>query len=122
MHARLLLILLLFLPAWSAVADASVYSRGTPSRDGIGKIYMGREISRVMGHPGARWLERPSREREELPERVADEMGLSADADVADIGAGTGYFSFRLAARVPQGRVYAVDIQPEMLAVFERPG
>ena len=119
-----MLILLLFLPAWSAVADASVYSRGTPSRDGIGKIYMGREISRVMGHPGARWLERPSREREELPERVADEMGLSADADadVADIGAGTGSFSFRLAARVPQGRVYAVDIQPEMLAVFERPG
>lgn len=47
-------------------------------------------------------------------------MGLSADAEVADIGAGPGYFSFRLAARVPQGRGYAVDIQPEMLAIIER--
>ena len=90
----------------------------TPSRDGIGKHYFGREISQVMGHRGAAWLERRSRVAEEHPDDVVKAMALAPDAKVADIGAGTGYFSLRIAPKVPDGRVYAVDIQPEMLAIL----
>jgi ubiquinone/menaquinone biosynthesis C-methylase UbiE len=97
-----------------------VYEYVEPSRDGIGKVYMGREISRVMGHLGAGWLERPGREAEEKPALLIDNLGLEPDHVVADIGAGTGYFTFRLAPRVPEGRVLAVDIQPEMLAILDR--
>ena len=91
------------------------YARIDASPDGTGKVYLGREIARVMGHRGAAWLERPGRERSELPDRVVDALALEPEDVVADIGAGTGYFSFRLAPRVPRGRVLAVDIQPEML-------
>ncbi len=96
------------------------YTHGTPSRDGIGKFYLGREISQVMGHRGAAWLERESRVVDEAPNAAVQAMQLVPDAVVADIGAGTGYFSFRLAAQVPQGRVYAVDIQPEMLDIIRK--
>src|SRR5262245_11748486 len=89
------------------VADGS-YGQVAASPDGIGKVYMGREISFVMGHLGADWLERPEREQEERPAAVVENMQLAPDATVADIGAGTGYFSFRIAPRVPQGRVLAV--------------
>ena len=95
--------------------DEAVYTEVEASRDGIGKVYMGREISHVMGHLGAGWLERPAREREEKPTVLIDNLGLDEDSVVADIGAGTGYFTFRIAERVPEGRVLAVDIQPEML-------
>lgn len=96
------------------------YSYRNPSRDGIGKVYLGREISHVMGHLAAGWLERPQRQRQERTDLLIERMPLRPDSVVADIGAGTGYFSFPVAARVPEGRVYAVDIQPEMLAVIER--
>lgn len=85
------------------------------NRDGIGKYYMKREIAQVMGHQAMMWLERPSREIEERPQQTIVELELKPDDIVADIGAGTGYFSFRLASVVPKGKVYAVDIQPEML-------
>ena len=107
------------LTLWGLQAD-SVYSWTMPSRDGIGKVYMGREISQVMGHRGAAWLERASRAREEQPDRVVDSLTLQPDDVVADIGAGTGYFSFRIASRVPDGRVLAVDIQPEMITLLTR--
>ncbi|MBF2001660.1 MAG: class I SAM-dependent methyltransferase [Synechococcales cyanobacterium M58_A2018_015] len=87
--------------------------------DGIGKIYMGREIAQVMGHQGAAWLERPSRVVEERPDVVIAALGLQPTDVVADIGAGTGYFSFRLSAQVPQGKVFAVDVQPEMLEILQ---
>ncbi|MBE9043192.1 class I SAM-dependent methyltransferase [Pleurocapsales cyanobacterium LEGE 10410] len=83
--------------------------------DGIGKYYMNREIARVMGHQAMMWLERTSRQTEEKPETTVARLDLKPDDVVADIGAGTGYFSFRMADQVPQGKVYAVDIQPEML-------
>ena len=95
------------------------YVQGPASRDGTGRYYMGREIAQVMSHRGAAWLERADREREERPERLVDALDLAPDAVVTDLGAGTGYFTFRLAQRVPQGRVYAVDIQPEMLRILE---
>ena len=89
--------------------------------DGIGKFYMGREIAQVMGHQGAGWLERPAREKEERPARLMKALDLKPGAAVADIGAGSGYYTFRLANAVgPKGKVYAVDIQKEMLALIRQ--
>jgi precorrin-6B methylase 2 len=92
----------------------SVYQRGPQSYDGIGKYYLGREISQVMGHQGAAWLERPERNEEESSELVVKNLELRPTDVVADIGSGTGYFSFRMAPLVPEGKVIAEDIQPEM--------
>ena len=100
--------------------EISHYTYGLPTRDGIGKHYMGREISQVMGHLGAGWLERPERERQERTDLLIAGLSLSDDSVVADIGAGTGYFTFPVAQRVPRGKVISVDIQPEMLASIER--
>ena len=100
-------------------ASDDIYRSVSPSRDGIGKIYMGREISHVMGHLGAGWLERPEREARERTDLLIARLPLSEAAVVADIGAGTGYFSFPVARRVPLGQVLAVDIQPQMLAIIE---
>ncbi len=104
----------------SAPVPGDPYEYGEPNRDGIGKVYLGREISHVMGHLGARWLERPEREREERTDLLIERLPLEPDDVVADVGAGTGYFSFPMAKRVPEGEVLAVDIQPEMLAIVER--
>jgi len=100
--------------------ENSHYTTGLPNRDGIGKFYMGREISHVMGHLGAGWLERTERERQERTDLLIAGLRLSEDFVVADIGAGTGYFTFPVAQRVPRGKVFAVDIQPEMLARLAR--
>ena len=92
------------------------YEQRTPSRDGIGKFYMGREISHVMGHQGAEWLERPEREREEMPNLLVELLKLKAGDVVADIGVGTGYIARRIAPKIGDaGTVYGVDIQQEML-------
>jgi SAM-dependent methyltransferase len=95
--------------------DTARYQYAAANRDGIGKTYMGREISYVMGHQGAEWLERPERATEERPDLILQHMDLAPDAVVADIGAGTGYFSFPISRLVPEGKVLAVDIQQEML-------
>lgn len=77
----------------------------------------GRPIAPVMGAAGADWLERSEREMEELPEAALDALDLKPGMTVADIGAGIGYFSLRMAKRVgPTGKVIAEDIQPEMLS------
>jgi SAM-dependent methyltransferase len=87
--------------------------------DGIGKFYMGREIAQVMGHESADWLERPERDTEEHTEVLIEQLKLKPGEVVADIGAGTGYFSHRLARKVgATGKVLAVDIQPEMLTLL----
>ncbi len=95
----------------------SIYSYKQPSSDGIGKVYMGREIAQVMGHQGAYWLERPSREADERPDMAVEALKLKSTDTVADIGAGTGYMSFRMARQVPEGQVLAVDLQPEMIEI-----
>ena len=101
--------------AWAQSTQASHYTTTRPSPDGIGKVYMGREIARVMSHEGADWLERPDREQEEAPAKAIGMMELKPTDVVADIGAGTGYFSFRIAKLVPQGKVLAEDIDPQMI-------
>src|SRR5215831_16371428 len=89
--------------------------------NGIGKFYMGREIAQVMGHAGADWLERREREKEEAPTKLHEILKLKAGDVVADIGAGSGYHTFRLAEKVgAKGKVYAVDIQPEMLDIIKK--
>lgn len=76
----------------------------------------GRKIAPVMGMGGADWLERPEREWEESPDQMLDTLGLKAGQTVADVGAGVGYLTLRIAKRVsPGGKVYGVDVQREML-------
>lgn len=103
-----------------AVDLSQIYTTTQPSSDGIGKVYLGREIAQVMGHLGAGWLERPEREREEAPTKAIELMQLKPTDVVADIGAGTGYFSFRIAPKVSKGKVLAEDIQPEMLDMMNK--
>ncbi|MBT3482199.1 MAG: methyltransferase domain-containing protein [Opitutales bacterium] len=93
----------------------SRYTIGERTRDGIGKYYLGREIAQVMGHQGISWLERDTREAEEAPSKAIELLELKPDTIIADIGAGSGFYSFRLAKLLPQGKVIAVDIQQEML-------
>ena len=89
--------------------------------DGIGKFYMGREIAWVMGHQAAGWLDRPEREQEEQPAKLHEVLRVKPGSAVADIGAGSGYHTFRLSASVGKaGKVYAVDVQPEMLQILRQ--
>jgi ubiquinone/menaquinone biosynthesis C-methylase UbiE len=81
----------------------------------------GREIAPVMGMGGADWLVRSEREAEEAPDRALDAIVIKKGDVVADIGAGVGYFTWRMAERVgPEGLVYASDIQPGMLAQLKK--
>ena len=113
------LVALLFLTGCDRPHDeraASPYQERDLAPGGINKIYMGREIAQVLGEGGAQWLERPARDETELPGRIVEALRLSPSDVVADVGAGTGYFTFRIAPHVPAGRVLAVDILPEMVA------
>jgi ubiquinone/menaquinone biosynthesis C-methylase UbiE len=89
--------------------------------NGTGKFYMGREIAQTMGPGGIPWLDRAQRETEEHPEVVIDALDLHEGEAVADLGAGSGFFTFRIAPRVGKtGKVLAVDIQDEMLETIRR--
>lgn len=122
---RAVLIMLLCSGLWACQGNLSrsqstAYQFKSPSSDGIGKVYLGREIAQVMGHEGAYWLERPSRELQEQPQLIMNVLDLAPDAVVADIGAGTGYMTVRMAQQVPEGKVFAVDVQPEMLDLLSQ--
>lgn len=89
------------------------------SFDGTGKWFLGREIAHFMSHQGAPWLEREERETEEAPNRLVNALGLKPGHQVGDVGAGSGYLTWRMARAVgPAGKVYANDIQPEMIAIL----
>lgn len=108
------------LSAAVAPADTTGYETAAPrDPNGIGTYYLGRQIAHVMGHEGAGWLERSGRRQEEGTDLLLRELKLKPTDVVADIGAGTGFFSFQLARRVPRGEVLAVDIQPEMIAALQ---
>lgn len=121
---KLLAALVAAMACWACVPSlaqvpAGLYGTLPRSADGIGKSYMGREIAGVMGWQGAGWLEREEREREERGDLLLAALELKPGMQVADIGAGTGYHSRRWAARVgPAGTVFAVDVQPQMIAML----
>jgi ubiquinone/menaquinone biosynthesis C-methylase UbiE len=105
---KLLAILLLATSSWPILAQSE-------------HPITGRRIAGVMAVAGADWLDRGEREKEELPETALDAIGIQSGMHVADIGAGSGYFTSRLAKRVgPSGKVYAVEVQPEMMAILRR--
>jgi len=81
----------------------------------------GRRFAPVMGYQGAEWLERIERDEEEAPDVALSVLKIPKGASVADIGAGSGYMTVKLAARVgPTGRVFANDVQPQMLDMLAR--
>ena len=89
-------------------------------RPGVHPI-SGRRFAPVMGYQGAAWLERGEREQEEQPDVALNVLNIPKGASVADIGAGSGYMTERLAERVgPTGRVFANDVQPQMLEILSR--
>jgi ubiquinone/menaquinone biosynthesis C-methylase UbiE len=89
--------------------------------NGIGKFYLGREIAHVMGWQGAGWLERPEREREEAVSKLHPSLGVKPGDTVADLGAGSGHHTIRLSKAVgAKGKVYAVDIQKEMINILKQ--
>jgi SAM-dependent methyltransferase len=123
--AQWILAVLLLFASWSghaqkpSPAQGDKYTRTAPSKDGIGKSYMGREIAGVMGWQAAAWLEREEREKEERGDLLLRELGLKAGMTVADVGAGTGYYARRMAPLVGSGgQVLAVDVQPEMIEML----
>ena len=94
--------------------------QAVPSAPGVHPV-SGRQIASVMSHAAADWLDRPERVMEEQPERALAVIGVRPGQVVADVGAGSGYYTVRLARRVaPGGTVYATDIQPEMLALLQK--
>ncbi len=108
---------------------ALVVACGTPARTEEARptasgesapAYEGRAIAGTCSHLGADWLDRPARAEREQPEKVLDLLGITQGMTVADVGAGTGYFTVRLARRVgAQGKVLATELQPEMLRVLD---
>jgi ubiquinone/menaquinone biosynthesis C-methylase UbiE len=97
------------------VADAAP----AQSRPGVHPI-SGRRFAGVMGYQGADWLDRSERIEEEQPDRALDVIKIESGSTVADVGAGSGYMSVKMARRVgPAGKVYANDIQPEMLTLLQ---
>lgn len=113
-----LFILQLHLQAFSQQKlDAYSFKKGTP--DGTGKYYMGREIAYVMGASGAAWLERNSRQKEENTDLAINKFPLNNNSVVADIGAGSGYYTYKVARKIPGGKVFAVEIQEEMISLLQ---
>jgi predicted methyltransferase len=105
-----------------AVLLLSAFVGGIPAR-AFQEVHplTGRRIAPVMGAAGADWLDRNERDTEEKPEVGLDSLGLKAGMVVADVGAGSGYMSLRMASRVgPTGKVYAEDVQPEMLRLLRQ--
>src|SRR5258707_3283576 len=125
-RAALVLLLVLQMLAVPAAPQANEvasirYTHVAASPDGIGKVYLGREIAQVMSFHGAPWLERAERADEERPDLLIAALELTPGMTIADIGAGTGYYAWRIAQRVGAGAtVYAVDVQPEMIKLLEQ--
>jgi len=101
-------------------STTSTTTQAPPATPGVHPI-SGRRYAAYMSYQGAEWLDREERDIEEEPDRALDALGLKRGDVVADVGAGSGYMSVRMAKRVGnEGRVYAEDIQPEMIALLNK--
>lgn len=87
--------------------------------NGINKWYMGRQIAQVMSHYGIEWLEREERDKEENTGLLLKNLNIQPGMVIADIGAGSGYHSSLLSKMVGGGKVYAVDVELEMIAFLK---
>jgi FkbM family methyltransferase len=110
----ILLFAFLSLSIFSLGQDRYKIKTGDPN--GINKWYMGRQIAQVMSHYGIDWLERKERETEENTSLLLKNLAIKPGMIIADIGAGSGYYSALLSKMVGSGKVYAVDVEPEMIA------
>jgi ubiquinone/menaquinone biosynthesis C-methylase UbiE len=93
----------------------TVYTYKKATEGGTGKFYLGRETAQVMSFDGAAWLERNTRQQEENADLAISKLPITANSVVADIGAGTGYYTFRIAPKVNKGKIYAVEIQDDAI-------
>src|SRR5690606_10450012 len=91
------------------------YTFQSPSSGGTGKLYMDREIAGIMDFRGKDWLERQSRAQEENTDLAIENLPITSGSIVADIGAGSGFYTFRVAPKIPDGKIYAVEIQESAL-------
>ncbi len=110
----ILLFVFLSLSLFSLGQDRYNIKTGDPN--GINKWYMGRQIAQVMSHYGIDWLEREEREMEENTSLLLKNLSVKPGMVIADIGAGSGYHSALLSKMVGSGKVFAVDVEPEMIA------
>lgn len=117
---RLILILALAVVSVCAQTTSTnrYETRAAFDPNGPNRFYMGRQLAHVMTHEAAWWLERPEREKEEQTEKMIPLLELKAGENVADLGAGSGYITRRMAPLVAPGKVYAVEIQQEMLDIL----
>ena len=105
--------------AWGVAVSGMAQQSGVAVRSDVHPV-SGRHYAAVMSAAGAAWLDRPERIEEEQPDRALGVLRIARGAMVADVGAGSGYFTAKLASRVgPAGKVYAVDIQAEMIRLLE---
>lgn len=121
MKPYVLIIIMLVLAGLTTSAQKrdSIYTYKIPSANGTGKVYMGREIAGIMSFDGVSWLERNSRSREENTELAISKLPVVRNSVVADVGAGSGFYTFRISPKVPEGKVYAVEIQDDAIAYLK---
>jgi len=116
-----LVLLVLCFTHTKALANCTYATIANPHPDGIGKSYCDRQISKVMGWQGAPWLERPQRLEEERTDLLIQKLNLKPGMVVGDIGAGTGHIAQMIADKIaPNGVVWAVDIQPQMIKILQK--
>jgi ubiquinone/menaquinone biosynthesis C-methylase UbiE len=106
-------ILVFYIGLLNAQKNNTSYTSKQPSSNGTGKVYMGREIAQVMSFEGVSWLERNTRSKEENTELAISKLPIGKTSVVADIGAGSGFYTFRIAPKVKQ--IFAVEIQDDAL-------
>jgi ubiquinone/menaquinone biosynthesis C-methylase UbiE len=116
-RALTILLMSLFIQGIISGQERYIYKPG--DANGINKWYMGRQIAQVMSHYGIDWLERKERDEEENTAQVLKNLDVRPGMNVADIGAGSGYYSLRIAKQLGKGKVYAVDVEREMIRYMD---
>ena len=97
------------------------YENKEGDANGINKWYMGRQIANVMSHYGINWLERETRDKEENSRLLVKNLDIQPGMVIADIGAGSGYYTVKISTILSGGgKIFAVDVQAEMIEYLEK--